>query len=61
MRHSGDATKAKRLVGWKPTKTWEQGLAETIDWYTANRPWWEKHIWMRQIPIITATGRREYH
>jgi dTDP-glucose 4,6-dehydratase len=61
MRHSGDATKVNRLVGWKPTKAWEQGLAATIDWYAANRPWWEKHIWMREIPIITVTGRREYH
>jgi dTDP-glucose 4,6-dehydratase len=61
VRHSGDASKANRLLGWQPTVTWEQGLKATIKWYAANRPWWEKHIWMRQIPIITAAGRKEYH
>jgi len=61
MRHSGDARKIDRLVGWKPTKTWQQGLEATIDWYSANRKWWEKQIWMRHIPIITASGNREYH
>ena len=61
VRHSGDATKVNRLLGWKPAMTWEQGLEQTIGWYTANRAWWEKHIWMRQIPIVTAAGRKEYH
>ena len=60
-RHSGDASKVKRLLNWEPSLSWEQGLKATIDWYTANRSWWEKHIWMRQIPIITAAGRKEYH
>jgi dTDP-glucose 4,6-dehydratase len=61
VRHSGDAGKVKRLLGWEPSMSWERGLKATIDWYTAHRPWWEKHIWMRQIPIITAAGRKEYH
>jgi len=61
VRHSGDAGKVKRLLGWEPSMSWEQGLKATIDWYTAHRPWWEKHIWMRQIPIITAAGHKEYH
>lgn len=60
-RHSGDSGKVKRLLGWEPSFSWEQGLRATIDWYTAHRSWWEKHIWMRQIPIITAAGRKEYH
>ena len=60
-RHSGDAGKVKQISDWKPAMTWKQGLEATIEWYTANRPWWEKHIWMRQIPIITASGRKEYH
>ncbi len=60
-RHSGDASKVKRLLGWNPTMTWEQELKRTIEWYTGNRSWWERHVWMRQIPIITAAGRKEYH
>jgi dTDP-glucose 4,6-dehydratase len=61
LRHSGDASKINALLGWAPSMSWEQGLKATIDWYTANRHWWEKHIWMRQIPIVTAAGRKEYH
>lgn len=61
VRHSGDAAKIKRVFGWEPAVDWKSGLQTTIDWYKANRAWWEKQIWMRQIPIISATGRKEYH
>ena len=30
----GDNSKAKRLLGWKPTHTLEQGLKKTIDFWT---------------------------
>jgi dTDP-glucose 4,6-dehydratase len=61
IRHTGDIQKATRVLGWKPEITWESGLARTIDWYRNNRQWWEKQIWMRQIPITTAAGNLEYH
>jgi dTDP-glucose 4,6-dehydratase len=32
MRLHADASLAKRILGWQPTVTLEQGLAETIDW-----------------------------
>jgi dTDP-glucose 4,6-dehydratase len=41
--------------------SFEEGLDRTIAWYRANRPWWEKQLWMRDIPIITKTGKRELH
>jgi dTDP-D-glucose 4,6-dehydratase len=39
----------------------EEGIERTIVWYRQNRPWWEKQLWMREIPIITKTGKREMH
>ena len=30
-----DATKAKKLLGWQPRFTLEEGLKKTIDWYLA--------------------------
>jgi dTDP-glucose 4,6-dehydratase len=32
---------AEAELGWKPARSFEQGLAETIQWYRAHRPWWE--------------------
>jgi dTDP-glucose 4,6-dehydratase len=61
FRHTADATKAKRLLGWQPQVSFDEGLRRTIDWYLANQPWWEKQLWMRDIPIITKTGKRELH
>ena len=53
FRHTADARKAQRLLGWRPQVSFDEGLERTIEWYTANRPWWEKQLWMREIPIIT--------
>lgn len=38
-RYAIDATKISRELGWKPSVTFEQGLAATIDWYLANTEW----------------------
>jgi dTDP-glucose 4,6-dehydratase len=40
-RYVLDWSKIERELGWTPTVAWEAGIAETIDWYTANRDWWE--------------------
>jgi dTDP-glucose 4,6-dehydratase len=61
FRHTADARKAQRLLGWTPQVKLEEGLQRTIRWYMDNRSWWEKQLWMREIPIITKTGKRELH
>lgn len=38
-RYAIDATKINRELGWRPTVTFEEGLAETIDWYLDNKEW----------------------
>jgi dTDP-glucose 4,6-dehydratase len=30
-----------RATGWQPRRTFEEGLAATVDWYRARRDWWE--------------------
>jgi dTDP-glucose 4,6-dehydratase len=35
------STKKLRKLGWKPEKSFEKGIAETVAWYLANRSWWE--------------------
>jgi dTDP-glucose 4,6-dehydratase len=39
-RYSVDCSKLRRL-GWAPERDFERGLAETVEWYRANRWWWE--------------------
>jgi dTDP-glucose 4,6-dehydratase len=38
-RYAIDCTKAERELGWRPHVTFENGLAETIEWYKANTGW----------------------
>lgn len=35
-----DYSKLHKHTGWEPTYTWEQGIAETIEWYATNREKW---------------------
>jgi len=44
-----DSSYAERELKWKPLHDFKEGLAETIDWYTKNRAWWE--------PLLERTGR----
>ena len=39
-RYSVDTTKI-RAMGWAPEVSLEDALDSTIEWYTANRSWWE--------------------
>ena len=42
MRYAIDSTKLQTELGWQPKYTnLHQGLQATIDWYTANEPWWQ--------------------
>jgi dTDP-glucose 4,6-dehydratase len=40
-RYAIDFSKLERELGWTPRHTFESGLAATVDWYLANRDWWE--------------------
>jgi dTDP-glucose 4,6-dehydratase len=40
-RYAIDAGRVRRELGWKPRQTMETGLRKTVQWYLANRPWWE--------------------
>jgi dTDP-glucose 4,6-dehydratase len=40
-RYAIDATKLSRMTGFRPATEFARGIADTIDWYVSNRPWWE--------------------
>jgi dTDP-glucose 4,6-dehydratase len=60
-RHISSTAKASDRLGITSGRTFEQGLEETIVWYQTHRAWWEKLLWMRHVPIITESGKVEYH
>ncbi len=39
LRYAIDAGKIARELGWKPSLTFEVGLAQTVAWYLANTQW----------------------
>jgi dTDP-glucose 4,6-dehydratase len=43
-RYAIDATKLKRELDWQPRHTFEDGLAETIEWYVNHESWWRRII-----------------
>jgi dTDP-glucose 4,6-dehydratase len=40
-RYLLDATKIRDELGWTVSRGFDEGLAETVAWYEANREWWE--------------------
>jgi len=51
LRYAIDCSKVECELGWRPSRSFEQGLSETIEWYLANDWWWR--------PIRDGTYRGE--
>jgi dTDP-glucose 4,6-dehydratase len=43
-RYAIDSSKIQNEFGWKPSYTFEHGIAETIKWYVDNAQWWKRII-----------------
>jgi dTDP-glucose 4,6-dehydratase len=48
MRYSVNIRKISDELGYKPTVDWNEGLADTVDWYQRNGEWWH--------PLKTRNG-----
>jgi len=59
-KHRANIEKIRRVIGWTPQVTLEEGLNRTIEWYRDNEDFWRHQLWMRKIRIATAGGR-EWH
>lgn len=41
LRYAIDSSKLRRELGWEPRyRTFEDGLAATVDWYRSHEEWW---------------------
>jgi dTDP-glucose 4,6-dehydratase len=43
LRYSVDITKINTQLGYSPQVNFEEGLAQTINWYKNNEAWWKIH------------------
>jgi dTDP-glucose 4,6-dehydratase len=41
QRYAIDPTKIETELGWQAQENLESGLVKTVEWYLANRDWWE--------------------
>ncbi len=61
QHHISSTEKGERVFGMKPGRSFEQGLMETIEWYRKNEDWWKPLEWMKEVKILTQSGRIENH
>lgn len=40
-RYAIDAAKITEELGWRPARTFDDGLRETVQWYLRNEQWWQ--------------------
>ena len=41
-RYAIDFSRAEAELGWRPSVTFEDGLADTVRWYLENETWWRR-------------------
>jgi dTDP-glucose 4,6-dehydratase len=41
-RYALDNTRLTTELSWRAEHTWDQGIAETVQWYTGNPEWWKR-------------------
>ena len=54
-RYLLDSTRLRRELGWQPQIVFDDGLQATVDWYAANRDWWEPL--KERAPVRESTWR----
>jgi dTDP-glucose 4,6-dehydratase len=54
-RYLLDSSKLRSELGWAPTVEFAEGLRATVDWYCANRDWWEP---LRDRALVRETAWR---
>jgi dTDP-glucose 4,6-dehydratase len=51
-RYAIDSAKAERVLGWRPSRSFESALEEVIRWYLTNSGW---------LQNVTSGAYRDYY
>ena len=54
-RYLLDSSKLRSELGWKPDIAFEDGMRETVEWYAAQRAWWEP---LKERALVQETAWR---
>ena len=52
LRYAIDASRIESELGWKPSISFEDGLAATVDWYLSNGEW---------LDSVTSGAYQQYY
>jgi dTDP-glucose 4,6-dehydratase len=58
-RYAIDAARIARDLDWSPSRTFDEGLATTIDWYLANEAWWQPLAEKREALARRGLGAKQ--
>lgn len=62
VRHHISCTdKAQTILGVTSGRAFENGLEQTIQWYSDHPEWWKKLLSMRSVPIMTKNGDKDFY
>ena len=56
-RYAMDPSKIGRELGWKPSVTFQEGIAKTFDWYTENQAWVNDIVGRLEIPAFEIRSK----
>ena len=56
FRYSLSSEKARRVMGWKPSHSLDEGIGLTVNWYRQNESWWKTQATRK---VLSATPWKE--
>ncbi len=57
FRYAIDSSKIRGDLGWAPSRTFEKGLAQTVEWYPDNDAWWQEILHRSGVNNRYGLGR----
>ncbi|MDO5527862.1 MAG: dTDP-glucose 4,6-dehydratase [Paracoccus sp. (in: a-proteobacteria)] len=55
-RYAIDPARIRAEIGWRPSVTLEEGIAQTVAWYLANEAWWRPLLDRQGVMQRLGTG-----